>query len=184
MTDDQEIQKDLDDSQINADQINVESMTIEQLIEALGTEREANNAQLESTQRAQAELANYKKRSEEQRIAEIQFLNASLLAKLLPVSDEFEIAIQSIDSSVSESQWIQGIKLIHKKLEGFLASEGVSKIECEGEFFDPLQHEALSTEETDKYESGVVTKVLRNGYKLRDRVIQPAQVVVAKPISK
>ena len=114
MTDDQEIQKDLDDSQINADQINVESMTIEQLIEALGTEREANNSQLESTQRAQAELANYKKRSEEQRIAEIQFLNASLLAKLLPVSDEFEIAIQSIDSSVAESQWIQGIKLIHK----------------------------------------------------------------------
>jgi len=184
MTDDQEIQKDLDDSQINADQINVESMTIEQLIEALGTEREANNSQLESTQRAQAELANYKKRSEEQRIAEIQFLNASLLAKLLPVSDEFEIAIQAIDSSVAESQWIQGIKLIHKKLEAFLASEGVSKIECEGEFFDPLQHEALSTEETDKYESGVVTKVLRNGYKLRDRVIQPAQVVVAKPISK
>ena len=72
---------------------------------------------------------------------------------------------------------------IHKKLEVFLASEGVSKIECQGELFDPLQHEALSTEETNEYESGVVTKVLRNGYKLRDRVIQPAQVVVAKPIS-
>ena len=54
-------------------------------------------------------------------------------------------------------------------------SEGVSKIECQGEIFDPLQHEALSTEETNEYESGVVTKVLRNGYKLRDRVIQPSR---------
>ena len=183
MADDQELQKEPEDSQTDSIEINVESMTEEQLKEALETQKESTSAQLESTQRAQAELANYKKRSEEQRIAEIQFLNASLLAKLLPVSDEFEIAIQSIDTAGTESQWIEGIKLIHKKLEVFLASEGVSKIECQGEIFDPLQHEALSTEETNEYESGVVTKVLRNGYKLRDRVIQPAQVVVAKPIS-
>ena len=81
MADDQELQKEPEDSQTDSIEINVESMTVEQLKEALETQKESTSAQLESTQRAQAELANYKKRSEEQRIAEIQFLNASLLAK-------------------------------------------------------------------------------------------------------
>lgn len=158
-------------------------MSLEELKEALELTKQSVAKQIDSTQRAQAELANYKKRTEEQRISEIQFLNANLLSKLLPVSDEFDMAILQIDKDSAASQWVDGIKLIHKKIEAFLLSEGVSKIECEGEIFDPLQHEALSTEETNDYESGIVVKVLRNGYRLRDRVIQPAQVVVAKPVS-
>tara|TARA_A100001037_G_scaffold145166_1_gene131192 strand:+ start:1365 stop:1946 length:582 start_codon:yes stop_codon:yes gene_type:complete len=185
-------QEELVNQEQDVTEIDVESMTTDQLKEILELTQKTAADQLDAAQRAQAELANYKKRTEEQRITDIQFLNANLLSKLLPVSDEFEMAIKQYDTyhlneitdtNDPESQWVEGIKLIHKKLEVFLSSEGVTKIECEGQMFDPLQHEALSTEETNEYESGVVTQVLRNGYKLKDRVIQPAQVVVAKPVT-
>ena len=70
--------------------------------------------------------------------------------------------------------------MIQRKVSNLLESEGISKIEALGARFDPLEHEAVSTEETTKYPSGHVVEVVRNGYRLHDRVIQPAQVVVAR----
>ena len=162
----------------------IDSMSTDELKNAIERLNESLKEQSDLTLRAQAELINYRKRMDEQRITEIQYLNMSLLAKLLPVSDELEMAAEQLIDDDANAQWLNGIKLIQKKLIMFFESEGVIKIESYGKVFNPLEHEALTTEETNEYESGSVVKVLRNGYKIKDRIIQAAQVVVAKPISE
>jgi molecular chaperone GrpE len=134
----------------------------------------------DQAQRAQAELLNFRRRADEERIAQQQYSNSRLLMKLLPVVDELDLAVNHIDHSVSQHPWAEGVKLIQRKIANLLASEGVSKIDSVGAQFNPLEHEAVGTEESTKYPAGHVVEVVRNGYRLRERVIQPAQVVVAR----
>jgi len=131
-------------------------------------------------QRAQAELVNYRKRAGEERITSQQYSNSRLIIKLLPVVDELELAINHADPGGPADSWLEGVKLIQRKVTSLLESEGVSKITSVGVEFNPLEHEAVGTEDTTKYPPGYIVEVVRNGYRLRDRVIQPAQVVVAR----
>jgi molecular chaperone GrpE len=131
-------------------------------------------------QRAQAELVNYRKRSDEERIAQQQYSNSRLIIKLLPVVDELELAVNHADNSGSRDPWVEGVKLIQRKVSSLLESEGVSKIEAIGAQFNPLEHEAVGAEVSTKYPPGYVIEVVRDGYRLHERVIQPAQVVVAR----
>ena len=78
------------------------------------------------------------------------------------------------------ASWLDGITLIHRKVIQMLEAEGLHKIDAIGQAFDPLQHEAVSTEDSNEVATGYILEVLRNGYKLHDRIIQPAQVVVAR----
>ncbi len=138
----------------------------------------------ELAQRAHAELANYRKRTEEERLAIRQDANRRLIINLLPAIDELELAINHRgDGEPADSwadSWVEGVKLIHRKLHGLLEAEGLSKIEAVGAQFDPLQHEAVGVVESAEYPPGYVVEAVRNGYRLRDRVIQAAQVVVAR----
>ncbi len=140
----------------------------------------------ELAQRAQADLVNYRKRAEEERLTLRQEANRRLIINLLPVIDELELAINHIGSSDGNGDgdpadsWVEGVKLIYRKAYGILESEGLSKIEAAGALFDPLQHEAIGVVESAEYPSGYVVEAIRNGYRLRDRVIQAAQVVVAR----
>lgn len=138
----------------------------------------------DSAQRAQAELVNYRKRADEERISLQQYSNGRLIVKLLPVVDELGLAIDHADQLESKDPWVEGVRLIQRKVSNLLESEGVSKIETIGAKFDPLEHEAVGTQETDQIPPGHIMEVARNGYRLHDRVIQPAQVVVAREISK
>ena len=138
----------------------------------------------EQRQRAQAELVNYRKRADEERISLQQYSNGRLIVKLLPVVDELGLAIDHADQSEVKDPWVEGVRLIQRKVSNLLESEGVSKIETIGAQFDPLEHEAVGTQETDQIPPGHIVEVARNGYRLHDRVIQPAQVVVAREISK
>jgi molecular chaperone GrpE len=139
-------------------------------------------------QRAQAELINFRKRSDEDRIASQKYSNSRLIIKMLPIFDELELAINHADQSApadspAESwadSWLEGVKLIQRKAVSLLESEGVAKIDSMGAPFDPVHHEAVGTEETAEYPPGCVSEVVRNGYLLHDRLIQPVQVVVAK----
>mgnify|MGYP001491206329 FL=1 len=142
------------------------------------------NQNRDSAQRAQAELVNYRKRADEERISLQQHSNGRLIVKLLPVVDELGLAIDHADQSEVKDPWVEGIRLIQRKVSNLLESEGVSKIESIGAQFDPLEHEAVGTQETDQILPGHIVEVTRNGYRLHDRVIQPAQVVVAREISK
>ena len=142
----------------------------------------ANN--LDSSLRAQAEMANFRRRTDEDRINNAKYSNSRLIGNILPVLEELELAISHTESSAennvnSNGQLLEGIKLIQRKLTGVLESEGIAAIEAIGLMFNPLEHEAVGTEETTEIEAGYVTEILRPGFRLHDRIIRPAQVMVA-----
>ena len=139
----------------------------------------------EMAQRAQADLENFRKRAAEEYANLRQDANRRLIISLLPVIDELELAINHSDeqnaaADAPAQSLIAGVKLIHRKVYGILESEGLSKIETVGALFDPLQHEAVGVVDSADQPSGYVVESVRNGYRLRDRVIQAAQVVVAR----
>jgi molecular chaperone GrpE len=142
--------------------------------------RQEASRNLELAQRAQAELANYRRRSDEERLALQKYANSRLITRLLAVVDELDLAMSHAGGSGTNSSWLEGVTLIQRKLSNLLDSEGVAKIDAFGVMFNPLEHQALEMEETTKYPPGFITKVVRCGYRLHDRVIQPAQVAVAR----
>jgi len=146
-------------------------------------EAKAQAAQyLDGWQRTQAEFANYKKRQEAERLQLTTLANAVLLRKLLPVVDDFERAMTSLPSSLQQLTWCEGIVLIKVKLDGILESEGVKRIDVEGQAFDPRFHEAVTYEEVEGYKDGQIIGELQRGYMLDERVLRPALVRVAKAL--
>ncbi len=143
------------------------------------TQREASQ-NLEMAQRAQAELVNFRRRSEEERVSIGKYSNGRLISRLLPVTEELDLAVTHAGKGGPNASWLEGVKLIQRKLLNLLESEGVSAIDTVGAVFNPLEHEALGTEETTEYPPGYITQTVRPGYRLHDRVIQPAQVMVAR----
>ena len=134
----------------------------------------------ELAQRAQAELSNFRKRTEDDRIALQRQSNSRLLVKMLPVVDELELAVNHADGKKPSKSWVEGVSLIQRKVAAVLETEGITKIDAVGAPFNPVEHEAVGTEEDKKFASGHIIQVVRNGYRLHDRVIQAAQVVVAR----
>ncbi|MSQ06771.1 MAG: nucleotide exchange factor GrpE [Dehalococcoidia bacterium] len=145
----------------------------------LDESRKQASQNLDLAQRAQAELINYRRRSDDDRMSQQKYSNGRLITKLLPLADEMDLAIAQAGEH-STGPWVEGIKLIRRKLGAFLDAEGVTRIEAAGVMFNPLEHEALDTHESNQHPSGYITKVVRTGYRLHDRVIQPAQVIVAR----
>jgi len=168
--------------------VDLDSLPLEDQVSTLKTSLELAQQEaasnLDTAQRAQAEMVNFRRRTDEDRIANAKYANSRLIANILPVLEELELAITHTEAnsggegSVNDSL-LEGIKLIQRKLTGVLESEGVAAIEAVGLIFNPLEHEALGTEETGDVEPGYVTQILRPGFRLHDRVIQPAQVMVA-----
>jgi molecular chaperone GrpE len=161
-----------------------ETLPVEEQIADLRKDLEEARKEIDQNrdqaQRAQAELQNFRRRADEDRISQQQYSNSRLLMKLLPVVDELELAVNHVDHGASQHPWAEGVKLIQRKIGNLLESEGVSKIETVGVQFNPSEHEAVGTEESTKYPPGHIVEVVRNGYRLHERVIQPAQVVVAR----
>jgi molecular chaperone GrpE len=129
-------------------------------------------------------MANFRRRTDEDRINNAKYSNSRLISNILPVLEELDLAISHTESSAennvnSNGQLLEGIKLIQRKLTGVLESEGVVAIEAVGLMFNPLEHEAVGTEETTEIDAGYVTEILRPGFRLHDRIIRPAQVMVA-----
>jgi len=127
--------------------------------------------------RAEADFQNYKRRTEQEREELRRFGNVSIIINLLPVLDDFERAFKSLDSRLAGLSWFDGILLIYRKLRQLLENAGVSPIETEGQAFDPRFHEAVAHIEG---EEGKVISEVQRGYKLHDRVLRPAMVVVGK----
>jgi molecular chaperone GrpE len=152
-------------------------------LEALRAELEKAQAQaaeyLDGWQRARAEFANYKKRVEAERELLRQTSNEALLLKLLPVVDDFERAFQTLPEDLSDVPWVDGIKLILRKLQAILDSENVTPIEAIGQPFDPLLHQAVMQEETTEHPDGHVIEEMQRGYRLGERVLRPSMVKVA-----
>lgn len=137
---------------------------------------------LDGWQRARAELANFKRRTEAQRTEMILSANSNLLTKLLPVLDDLQLALDNSpqEDSSSWDEWRDGVALVAHKFAVVLEEVGVVPIETEGEFFDPNVHEAISHEANPDFESGQVIAQVRQGYKLGSRVLRAAMVRVAQ----
>lgn len=130
--------------------------------------------------RSQAEFANARKRMEKQRLDTYNNAKAEIVLQLLPVLDDFERAVNNAPENVREDSWYEGIELVEKKLKGVLENLNVTSVTAVGAPFDPNWHEAISQEASEEHESGVVSRELQKGYKIGDKVIRPALVVVAE----
>lgn len=134
---------------------------------------------LDGWQRARAEFANARKRLEKSRIEARRNATVEVIGRLLPVLDDFGRALENVPEAIAKDDWFEGIALVHRKLTGILEEENIERIEAVGAPFDPNFHEAVMQEESEEYESGVVIKELQSGYRLEERVIRPAMVIVA-----
>jgi len=130
--------------------------------------------------RSQADLDNYRKRATREREDAIRYANSSLLERLLPVLDNFELGLDAAKQTAGADSILQGLSMVQKQLQDFLKDSGVESIEAIGTPFDPNLHEAIGQEASAEAAEGVVLRQLRRGYKLRDRLLRPATVIVSK----
>jgi len=131
-------------------------------------------------QRLAADFENYKRRTRQELADRTQYANEELVRKLLPILDNFRRALEHAPEGIDRN-WFNGIKLVARQFEDTLQAQGVSQIPSVGEKFDPAQHEAIASEETDEHEEGTVVEELQPGYRLHDRVLRPTLVKVAHP---
>lgn len=126
--------------------------------------------------RTAAEMDNLRKRTAREREDAIRYANQRLLEELLPVIDNFEMGMQAAAQDTSSMIYI-GMDMVRKQLNEFLSNQGVTEIPTEGHF-DPNLHDAVSQEPSDQPE-GAILRTTRRGFKLRDRLLRPASVVVS-----
>jgi molecular chaperone GrpE len=133
--------------------------------------------------RTTSDFENFKKRAAREKQDAIKFANEGLLEKLIPVIDNFEMALlatETAQASASTDSLKTGVKMIHSQLKSVLTDAGLQEIDATGQTFDPNLHEAVSQKETTEVAEGKVVQQLRKGYKFRERLVRPATVVVAK----
>ena len=132
--------------------------------------------------RTSADFDNFKKRAAREKQEAIKYANEALLQKLMPVMDNFDMALAAAQKNgLDAGQSLQaGVSMIFQQFKSALAEAGLEELDAMGKPFDPNFHEALSQQETSDVPDGQVVQQLRKGYKLRDRLLRPASVVVAK----
>jgi len=149
----------------------------ERLRSLLEDERAKAQTYMTNWQRAAADYQNFKRRVEEERSETARLANAALVINLLPLVDDMERALQNIDTHLAGLTWVDGIRLIHRKFQAVLDMAGLEEIAADGHTFDPSVHEAVSQAPG---EENKIVAVVHKGYRLGDRVIRPAMVVVGK----
>lgn len=142
---------------------------------------EQRDAYLEALRQLQADFENYKKRVVRDQQEDAGAKAAKLMEELLPVVDNFQLALKMIDGKDSETKKLRkGLELVYSELFQVMEKQGLELIDAEGSLFDPELHDAVSHEDNDEHEQEIVVEVLRPGYKVRGRVVRPAMVKVAK----
>lgn len=155
-----------------------ESDPLKSLQESLEQVKEELADQKDRTIRLQAETDNFRKRMIREKEEFAQFANERLLKELIPIFDNLE---RALDSPTSDAQGLkEGVQMILKQFESFLQKEKVEPIKAVGEIFDPSVHDAMTQEETDEHEENTVIRQFVKGYQLNQRVLRPAQVVIAR----
>lgn len=129
--------------------------------------------------RTQADFDNYKKRAAREREDALKYANSSLLERLMPIVDNFELGLSAAKSESADSPILAGMGMVLKQLSDFLAENGVQPIDAEGQQFDPNLHEAIGHEASATVPEGRVIRQMRRGYKLKDRLLRPSTVFVS-----
>ena len=132
--------------------------------------------------RKTADFENFKKRATRDRLDAIKYANEALIERLIPVADNFDaaLAVANNAEAATVESLKTGVNMIYTQLKSVLAEAGLEEIEVLGKPFDPNWHEAVSQQESADHAEGQVIQQLRKGYKLKDRLIRPATVVVAR----
>ena len=130
-------------------------------------------------QRLAADFSNYRKRNDAERADFARYAKADLIKKLLEVLDGYDRALETMPADAEGQPWLEGLRLVERKLRQLLDGEGLQPFDSVGTPFDPYQHEAVAHLESDAPEGTVISEY-QKGYRLHDRVIRPALVTVAK----
>jgi molecular chaperone GrpE len=134
--------------------------------------------------RSQADFENYKKRSAREKEEAIKYANSSLLERLVGIIDNFELGLSAAKEQGANSPIYSGMVLVQKQLNDLLAENGLQPIEAQGKTFDPNLHEAIAHEPSNELPEGIVVRQARRGYRLKDRLLRPAKVVVSSGPAK
>jgi len=130
--------------------------------------------------RTQADFENFRKRAAREKDDAIKYANASVLERLIPILDNFELGLNAARTSSDASGILTGMDMVARQLNDFLSQHGVEPINAEGQKFDPNLHEAVAQEASATVPEGTIIRQLRKGFKLRDRLLRPATVMVSK----
>ena len=157
------------------------ALTPEQLAELQNRAAKADE-NWERLLRTTADFDNFKKRAAREKIEAAQYATFSLLQKVLPVLDNFEMALAAAQNAKGEklASLQSGVAMIQQQLKNALVETGLEEIDATGQPFDPNFHEAVSQQESADVADGHVLQQLRKGYKFKDRLLRPATVIVAK----
>jgi molecular chaperone GrpE len=149
-------------------------------LDALRAEAARASELEDQLRRAQAEFANAQQRAKREADQKAKFSIESLVQALVPVLDAFDQSLNSIDESASTEQILEGVQLIEREFLRVLNQNGVVRIELNtGDPFNPDEHEALSMVPSDEHPANAVIQIMRPGYRLHERILRAAQVIVA-----
>jgi molecular chaperone GrpE len=168
----------MDEATMTEDVENTEQTEKANEVVELEALRAENEELIDTLQRLQADFDNYRKRAARDQESLVARAGERIVKELIPILDDLERALEAAESH-EEAQLEEGVKLVHRQLEQLLAKEGLALVETKGKF-DPHVHEALLTQPSEADEGSVI-EVLQKGYRLGDRVLRPARVVVAGP---
>ena len=143
----------------------------------LATAKEQAESNFKHWQRTAADFQNYKRRVEHERGESARFASAALVINILPVYDDLDRAVNSVDAHLAGLNWVQGVIAIERKFSLLLEAMGVKELSAAGEAFDPARHEAVGKQAGAE---GVVLHVVQKGYMLGEKVIRPAMVIVGE----
>jgi molecular chaperone GrpE len=160
--------------------VEAETADAASLKQELEAERQRTKDLQERWQRAAADLANLRRRTEQDRGEVEKFATMLLVQELLPVLDNFERALSTIPGNLAMLTWIQGVALIERHLEAILQQQGLAAIEAQGQPFNPHLHEAIAEVETADAAPGTVVREYQKGYTMHGRVIRPTLVEIAR----
>jgi molecular chaperone GrpE len=158
----------------------VEEEPSEAVLAELVAARAEADGYLDDLRRLQAEFDNYRKRTMREQTARIASASQALVSRLLPVLDNFELAVSHAEQSRDFDRMLKGVEMVFGELNDVLGGEGLVAIEASGKPFDPERHEAVVAVEEDDVEAGTVVDVIRKGYEFNGRVLRPAMVKVAR----
>lgn len=148
--------------------------------ERVATEQAKAEEATSKLARVQADFANYKRRSEQEREQQAKFATLLLVTELLPVLDNFDRALATIPEELRGMPWTEGLLLVDRQLRATLEKQGLKPIEAVGTRFDPMLHEAIISEPSSEHRDDEVIAELQRGYMLHDKVVRPTLVKVAK----
>ena len=157
-----------------------EAPTVVELQEQLAQAQAQASEYLDQARRATADLSNARKRMQREMEEVRASASERVLERLLPVVDDVERAFANVPTDQADSDWVDGFRMIQRKLWSLLASEGVTIVPAEGLPFDPAIHHAITHEEAEGFEDGQIIAEVAPGYRLNDKVLRPAMVRVAK----